>query len=227
MARTNVYNYDNFCFKHYDFSKFESLPIGSTVPDINLMNLDGEPVSLRNNDGKRIVIETGCITCPMFMANVKQMNELAKKFKDTTFYILYTREAHPGEHIPAHNSIEAKLLNSRRLKKILADERNLIVDGVEGDLHKQLGALPNSAFIFSVQGVLKYRANWCHPDKIHTFLSGLTENTHTQGLLAPKIPPITSAFRVILAAGHTALWNIMRSFPELISARKFFKTQIT
>lgn len=84
------YNYSHFSPEHYDFSQFQSLPIGATVPDVTVMSLDGEPISMRRKNSGQIVIETGCITCPIFMANVKKMNELAKIFKDTTFYVLYT-----------------------------------------------------------------------------------------------------------------------------------------
>ncbi len=228
MVATKNYNYNHFSPDHYDFCEFESLPIGSTVPDVTVMSLDGEPISMRSISG-RIVIETGCITCPMFMANVEKMNELAKIFKDTSFFVLYTREAHPGEHIPAHGSLEAKMLNARRLKKVLDDLRKIIVDGIEGNLHRQLGALPHSAFVYSVQGVLKYRANWCDPDQIKTLLSGLTisgKEAPAEGLLAPKIPPLFKSIPIILESGRSAAWNVMRSLPGLVSARKAFKNRV-
>ena len=228
MVITKNYNYNHFSPEHYDFSQFESLPIGSTVPDVTVMSLDGEPISMRSITG-RIVIETGCITCPMFMANVEKMNELAKIFKDTTFLVLYTREAHPGEHIPAHGSLAAKMHNARRLEKMLVDERHIIVDGIEGNLHRQLGALPHSAFVFSVQGVLKYRANWCDPDQIKTLLSGLTisgEEAPAEGLLAPKIPPLFKSIPLILGSGRSAAWAVMRSLPKLVSARKAFRARV-
>jgi hypothetical protein len=228
MVISKKYNYNHFSAEHYDFTQFESLLIGSSVPDVTVMSLEGEPISLRSISG-RIVVETGCITCPMFMACVEKMNELAKIFKDTTFLVLYTREAHPGEHIPAHSSLAAKMHNARRLEKILVHERKILVDGIDGNLHKQLGALPHSAFVFTVQGVLKYRANWCDPDQIKTLLSGLTiscEEAPAGGLLAPKIPSLYKSIPLIIESGRSAAWAVIRSLPKLASARKAFKQRI-
>jgi len=229
MVTLNHYNYNHFSPEIYDFCHFLSLPIGSSVPDDTVIDLGGEPTSIRCQIGRRIVIETGSITCPMFMANIEKMNQLAHLFKDTTFYVLYTREAHPGERIPAHHSLDAKILNAKRLSKLLTEERQIIVDGIDGNFHIKLGALPHSAFVFSVQGVLKYRANWCDPDQIKTLLSGLTiggKEAPVEGLLAPKMPPLYKSIPIILESGRNAAWDIMRAIPRLVSMRKEFKQRV-
>jgi hypothetical protein len=45
---------------------------------------------------------------------------------------LYTREAHPGERLPAHAGFEDKVTAARRLRDELGITRPIVVDDLDG-----------------------------------------------------------------------------------------------
>ena len=70
---------------------------------------------------------------------------MAKDYESKGFksIFVYTREAHPGEHYPAHRSIEQKISQAMAFKQILGIERPILVDDVIGTGHDLYGTLPN------------------------------------------------------------------------------------
>ena len=73
---------------------------------------------------------------------------------------VYTREAHPGEHRPAHHSMGDKLTAARAFRDEWSVRRPILVDDLDGTLHRSYGMLPNMAFVVSGGGQLVYKANW-------------------------------------------------------------------
>jgi hypothetical protein len=73
---------------------------------------------------------------------------------------LYTREAHPGEHFPAHCSLDQKLAHARTFAKQFWIERPILVDDLAGTGHRLYGMLPNMTYLISRAGRVLFRADW-------------------------------------------------------------------
>ncbi len=89
------------------------------------------------------------------------------------FVFLYTREAHPGENYAHHTSMEQKLSHARDMAKKRSMKRPMLVDDLEGSLHRAYGRLPNMTYILSAGGVIIYRAAWTDPRTIRMALDQL------------------------------------------------------
>jgi hypothetical protein len=76
---------------------------------------------------------------------------------------VYTREAHPGEHYPAHASFEQKLQHARDFKEKVGVSRPILVDDLEGSTHRAFGTLPNMTYILNSAHTVLFRANWTDP----------------------------------------------------------------
>ena len=96
------------------------------------------------------------------MAEVLPLNRLAHDFEggDFAFFYVYTRETHPGEHIPPHRSYEEKVERAQQFRETEGLEVPLLVDGFEGPVHIAYGAAPNMACVVRRDGTLVYRSQW-------------------------------------------------------------------
>ncbi|MCL7417041.1 MAG: hypothetical protein M8354_04285, partial [Halalkalicoccus sp.] len=91
------YNYRRFRFWPADQGIDRGVTSGTEAPDATVYTLEGNPVELSGLwEDRPIVIEFGSITCPIFAAKVDAMDALAQTYDGIDFYIVYTREAHPG-----------------------------------------------------------------------------------------------------------------------------------
>lgn len=76
------------------------------------------------------------------------------------FVFVYTREAHPGEHYPAIDSLDQKLAHARAFRDHFGVERDILVDDVAGSGHQMYGSLPNMTYLISRAGKVLFRADW-------------------------------------------------------------------
>ena len=81
---------------------------------------------------------------------------------------LYTREAHPGEHFPAHRDLEQKIAHARAFKEQYAVERPILVDDLAGTGHRAYGLLPNMTYLIGRGGRVLFRADWTDAATIET-----------------------------------------------------------
>ena len=49
---------------------------------------------------------------------------------------VYTREAHPGEHFPAHQTFAKKLAHARAFRREFGITRRILVDDLAGTGHR-------------------------------------------------------------------------------------------
>jgi peroxiredoxin len=158
---------------------------GECAPDFEARTLDGETIELSNYRGKKNVVLTfGSLTCPMTAGSIGGMNDLYDEYHgdDVQFFFVYVREAHPGERVPAHGSIEEKT----RAAEVLCDEEDvempIIVDELRGPIHRKYGKLPNSTFIIDKSGRVAFRALWTQPSVVEDALEALLERQQDRGV---------------------------------------------
>lgn len=86
---------------------------------------------------------------------------------------LYTRAAHPGEHYPAHESFEQKLVHARAFVQTFGIRRPVLVDDLEGTIHRAYGLLPNMTYIVGTAGRVLDRSDWTDPRSVGAALDYL------------------------------------------------------
>lgn len=156
------------------------------------------------------------------------MESIAREYSGKAdFYILYVREAHPGGNYPAQKSLSDKLQHAADLKHLERVGRAILVDNVEGTVHRDYGMRPNSVYVIGRDGIILFRADWNAPEEVKTQLNRLLEkNGYASGLEAinltdnfTRLTPEVALehFKVFSRAGYGAMvdfavssWNLSR-----------------
>jgi alkyl hydroperoxide reductase subunit AhpC len=155
--------------------------VGIMAPDFVAPALDGTMVRLSNFREKRhVVIMTGAVTSPMCAFEVPAFNQLQREFqdRDVSFFLLYTRESHPAENYPSHSTWEQKLAHARDLQRLEGVEFPIIVDGLDGAIHRSYGMWPNALFVIHKDGRLILRSNMANHGELRQFLDDLMAADH-------------------------------------------------
>jgi len=145
------------------------------------------------------------------------------------FFVLYTREAHPGENYPAHERFADKVQFAKDMKRLEQIERTILVDDLEGAMHQAYGARPNSIYVIGRDGIVLFRADWNDPEKLKLQLDRLMANGgYASGLegvdLADNFTAINTgavdtARRVLFRAGYAAVVDFGVSSMNLFRGR--------
>lgn len=90
------------------------------------------------------------------------MDELAAQYvsNGVRSAFVYTREAHPGEHLPHHATFAQKLDQARRFVAEQHVQRPILVDALDGPVHRAYGGLPNMTWLLLRGGTIAYKAAW-------------------------------------------------------------------
>ncbi|HVB11266.1 MAG TPA: hypothetical protein VNM16_12990 [Bacillota bacterium] len=107
---------------------------------------------------------------------------------------LYTREAHPGEQAPHHTSLEDKLALASRFQARWQIARPILVDDLDGPLHRAYGTLPNMTHIVSPGGRILYRAAWTDAASIEWALEYLLREAEERRS-SKRVAPFYSELR--------------------------------
>ena len=84
---------------------------------------------------------------------------------------IYTREAHPGENVPSHDSFEDKLASATLLRDETGIRRDILVDDLDGTVHRAYGLTPNMTWVIAGGGRVAYKANWTSAANVEAFLA--------------------------------------------------------
>jgi hypothetical protein len=176
---TRAYNYAEFIGDD-DFLAFRTaLPVGSVAPDVAVtVAATGEPGRLsdywRDAD---LVIEFGSLTWPFCALAAPALDTLTRDYapRGIRSVFFYTREAHPGEHFPAHRGEEQKLTHARAFVERFGIERPVLVDDLAGTGHRLYGLLPNMTYLIGRGGRVLFRADWTDPPTIEQAIRYLLE----------------------------------------------------
>jgi peroxiredoxin len=156
----------------------ETMPAkaGAPAPEFEAATLDGKIVCLSDYRGKRhVVIMTGAVTSPMCAFEVPAFNQLQQDYdgRGVSFFLLYTRESHPAENYAAHKSFEQKLSYARELQRFEDVRVPIIVDHLDGRIHRAYGVWPNALFVVHKDGRLIFRSNMASDRELRQFLDDL------------------------------------------------------
>lgn len=213
------YNYEHFGLEHRTMDQLGGVRVGEPAPDFTATRLDGTSVRLSDFRGKPVVLETGSVSCPMYVSHVDAMNALAYRFSDVAFIVLYVREAHPGQQIRAHRSTEQKAAAARIAVEEEREGRTILIDDLAGSGHQLYGAMPNTVHVIDADGVVAFRAMWNDPAAVDAALRRVLAGQDTAAVRSRFRPagPATLT-RVLRRAGWRAVWDFATAFPRVASA---------
>ncbi len=152
--------------------------VGAPAPDFTATVLDGGTFSLNEAKGKRhVVLMMGAVTSPMTAIKLPEMNAVWHDFHsfDINFYLTYVRESHPGENYPHHSSLEQKARHARDLQRLEKPAFPILIDSLDGHIHRSYGMWPVSLFVIHKNGLLVFRSTICQPYQLRNFLTELVE----------------------------------------------------
>jgi alkyl hydroperoxide reductase subunit AhpC len=188
MLGLGTYNYEHFSrelFHDLARSSFSGPGPGVQAPDFKATTLDGETVRLSDYAGKKnVLLVFGSATCPMTAASIGQINELYDRFRgdEIEFLFIYVREAHPGEVIPAHNSMREKIEAARLLRDEEDMNMPILVDDLRGSIHRKYSKLPNPAFLIDKSGRVAFLSLWSKPAGLGQAIQELLEAQEDRGV---------------------------------------------
>ena len=97
--------------------------VGAPAPDFELPDLQGQRVSLSQFRGKaHVVLMFGNLTCgataTQLRAGKPTIRSLYTRYrqKGFRFFLIYSRETHPGEYVPQTASMDERRKNAMRLR---------------------------------------------------------------------------------------------------------------
>jgi hypothetical protein len=150
--------------------------VGLPAPEIETQRLDGGAFRLSEaRQGRHVVLLTGAITSPMSVAHLAEMTALAKEFEreNIDFYLLYVKESHPAENFLHHTSLQQKTEYARDFERLEKPGFPILVDSLEGDVHRAYGAWPSALFVIQSSGMLIFRSTIADPVQLRTYLTQL------------------------------------------------------
>lgn len=211
------YNYSSFSTNDYDFNSFDGPALGAKAPDSELATLDGETVRLLDFSGDFLVLEMGSITCPLFQSRRGTMANLVKMFPDVSHAILYVREAHPGSKIAKHENLDDKIACARTLQDNDGEQRQILIDSLDGPTHAAYGSRPNSVFIINKNGCVMFHSDWNNPSattKALKLLKAGKSAAHIKSYFRPALPPV--ALRTFRHGGKGSAADFFAGLPKLV-----------
>jgi peroxiredoxin len=172
------YNSPDFTVTAGATNSGETMPakVGAPAPEFEATALDGNVVRLSDFRGKRhVVIMTGAVTSPMCAFEVPAFNRLHDEFsgKDVSCFLLYTRESHPAENYAAHSTFEQKHSYARDLQRLEGVRFPILIDHLDGRIHRAYGVWPNALFVIHKDGRLIFRSNMANDRELRQFLEDL------------------------------------------------------
>jgi hypothetical protein len=120
------------------------------------------------------------------VGEVLPLNELYRRYRDQgfEFFTIYVREPHPGENYGPHRDFEQKLKSARDCCEQDGIQNPMLVDDLEGTVHRCYGSMPNMIYIIDKNGRIAYKAMWTDHEEIAAVLSNfvLVDELQAQGV---------------------------------------------
>jgi len=212
-----TYNYKRYKMSEYELGKFPGAKAGEIAEEFTIRDQGGSEVSLEDYKGKWVVLETGSLTCSMYVKNIPGILKLQGKYPDVEFLLIYVREAHPGARLGPHENDAQKLEMSKQLQDIYGEPRKILIDSVDGGMHRKYGGLPNMTYVIDPDGKVIYRCDWAFPkliDRVLAHRDQIHADEHVQIITAAPWIMVP----VVLRGGWDALWDLAIALPFIAIA---------
>lgn len=219
------YNYPEF--KKSQFTKmfekqFGNAPEpGDRAPDFELRTVDGDKIRLHDfRDESNVLLVFGSATCPLTASSIGGLQKLYEDYSDDGVEVLfvYVREAHPGDQLPSHASMSEKVMAAELLRDEEDLEFPILVDDLNGKVHRRYSGQANPAFLIDKSGRVAYRQLALYPGEMRDAIDELLERQQERGadhaivhggesIDIPAMRPMLFAHRALERGGQTAISN--------------------
>jgi hypothetical protein len=144
------------------------------APDFTLFDIEGRTWTLSELRGKPVVLIFGSGTCPMTTGSLPGLNKLYQEMGDAAQWLMvYVREAHPGENMPAHESHDQKRRQAQRMRDEERIDWPVLIGELDGSTHQAYTELPNHIFLIDREGNVAFRGEFAHAPSLHEALTQL------------------------------------------------------
>jgi glutathione peroxidase-family protein len=154
--------------------------VGTKAPDFALPDLGGKAVRLSGYCGKaNVVLMFGSVTCgataTQLRAEKPSIRSLYARYKKKgfEFFLVYTKEPHPGENIPQPTTIEERVKNAARLKQEERVNFPILIDTPDNAVRNAYRGWSNGCFVVNRDGLLVFRSSWTHGPELAQVLDDL------------------------------------------------------
>jgi hypothetical protein len=156
------------------------------------------------------------------------MDALAERYSDrrVNSVFLYTREAHPGELHPHLRTLDEKVANAREMKERMGIQRPMLVDDLQGTIHRAYGSLPNMTYVVGVRGRIVYRAEWTDARSVQWMLEQM-DHGQQQGREGHRILPYFMEAEVGKVADRKPFLEALRTYAGLRAADEYIESVAT
>jgi len=123
------------------------------------------------------------------VGEVSPLTQLRDKYLSKGFevFIVYVREAHPGENYSHHTSFEQKLAHAGKLRDLEKVKIPILVDDLQGTTHRAYGLLPNMIYLIDREGVVVYKSDWTDSVELDGMCESLIRLDDMRARLVPII----------------------------------------
>jgi hypothetical protein len=148
------------------------------------------------------------------------LKRLYEEFRDrVNFVTLYVREAHPGDRFPQPDTFERKMGHARAYQQRDRIPWTIVVDDVEGTLHRALDRKPHSAYLVDANGIVVGRLLWANEfGRLRAALEALTAGRRlgdVENKVVPMVRGLGKIDEVLSQSGGYARTDFRREVPPM------------
>lgn len=162
--------------------------VGNPAPDFELPDLRGRRVSLGQFRGKsHVVLMFGSLTCGATVTQLRAGNPTMRSLytryrkKGFEFFLIYSRETHPGELVPQPTSIEERRTNALRLRKEEKVNFSILLDSIDNLVRNLYHGWSNGIFVVNKEGLLVFKSAWTYGPEVAQVLHDLSAWEKAEG----------------------------------------------
>jgi glutathione peroxidase-family protein len=162
--------------------------VGTEAPDFALSDLRGKIVRLSNYRGKSyVVLMFGSVTCGATVTQLRAgdpaIGSLYTQYKKKgfEFFLIYSKEPHPGENIPQPTTMEKRVNNALRMKREEKVKFPILIDTLENTVRNIYRGFSNGSFIINKEGLLVFRSSWTSGAELAQVLHDLHAGEKAKG----------------------------------------------
>jgi AhpC/TSA family len=154
--------------------------VGAFAPDFELPDLQGRRVCLSQFRGKsHVVLMFGNLTCGATVTQLRAGNPTIRSLytchrqKGFNFFLIYSRETHPGEYIPQTTSMDERRKNALRLRDEEKVNFPILLDSFDNRVRNLYHGWSNGIFVVNKDGVLVFKSAWTYGPEVAQLLKDL------------------------------------------------------
>ncbi len=222
----DTYRFDHFTLPlmiHDSRFSGDSLAPGDVLPNQTLTRTDGTETDLRRVAADRpLVLIVGSMSCPMTTSSLPRLVELEQKYREQlNFAFVYTREAHPGENYGQAQTLREKVQYAQDLETFYGVSWPVLVDDLDGTLHRLLDTKQNSVHIVSKDGTILFRALFASDGAIEDALRAVAageEPRKSQGTARIRPALVAGGYinETLRRSGRRAYLDLLMSAPPML-----------